>query len=366
MPTKKILLFSPNSSAVSETFIRSHIEKLPYNVIPRFGVRWGLFNKREEKIFPLMFWIGRFLERAYPRLDALLFNYFLARHIKHEKPYAVLAEFGTTGAWLILPCRSAGSPLYVIFHGYDASVHSVLEEKKEDYKNIFRYSAGIIAVSKGMREKLISMGADPKKCYWSPCGVDEKKFHGASPKLSEAVLFSVGRFVEKKAPYLTILAFSKVLKEIPDSMLRMIGTGPLLGPSINLAKALGIESSVIFLGELGSDRVVDEMRKARAFVQHSLVALNGDSEGTPVAVIEAQMMGLPVVSTRHAGIPDVVIDGETGLLVEEGDVETMANSMIRLLNDPALAKRLGDAGSERAKMYFTLNQHVKKIAEIIG
>ena len=107
------------------------------------------------------------------------------------------------------------------------------------------------------------------------------------------------------------------------------------------------------------------MRHVRAFVQHSLVASDGDSEGNPVAVMEAQLSGLPVIATRHAGIPEVVVDGVTGVLVAEGDVEAMANAMLTLLEEPMLAQQFGQAGQKRAREHFTVEHHLRDVTELL-
>jgi glycosyltransferase involved in cell wall biosynthesis len=91
----------------------------------------------------------------------------------------------------------------------------------------------------------------------------------------------------------------------------------------------------------------------------------GDSEGTPVGVLEAGASGLPVVATRHAGILDVVVDGATGLLVDEGDVVGMAEHMLRLAREPELAGRLGQAARRRICAHFTMDQSIAKLWSII-
>ena len=107
------------------------------------------------------------------------------------------------------------------------------------------------------------------------------------------------------------------------------------------------------------------MREVRGFVQHSLVASDGDCEGSPVAVMEAQLSGLPVVATRHAGIPDVVLDGESGYLVDEGDVAAMAAAIAKLIEDPALAARLGDCGRRRVQEGFTIDHHLNELSRLL-
>jgi len=111
--------------------------------------------------------------------------------------------------------------------------------------------------------------------------------------------------------------------------------------------------------------VAREMAGARAFVQHSLRAADGDSEGTPVSILEAQASGLPVVATRHAGIPEVVLDGETGLLVAERDVDAMAAAMLRLLREPAYAGTMGAAGRRRVQELFTAERSLGLLADIL-
>ena len=107
------------------------------------------------------------------------------------------------------------------------------------------------------------------------------------------------------------------------------------------------------------------MRQVRGFVQHSKVAPDGDSEGSPVAVMEAQLSGLPVVATRHAGIPEVVLENQTGLLVDEGDESAMAQAMSLLLLDPDLASRLGDGGRRRIKERFTIEHHLRQVEQLL-
>ncbi len=107
------------------------------------------------------------------------------------------------------------------------------------------------------------------------------------------------------------------------------------------------------------------LKEACAFVQHSITAYDGDMEGTPVAVLEASAAGLPVISTFHAGIPDVIIDGETGLLCEEHDVDGMAKNMIKILDNFGLAKRMGAAGKKRIKENFSMEKHLGILSEVV-
>lgn len=166
---------------------------------------------------------------------------------------------------------------------------------------------------------------------------------------------------------LEAFALLRGLTDQADSCrLVMVGDGPLLPVVQERVRQLGLEQLVQFPGVLPPDAVVEEMRRARAFVQHSRTAEDGDEEGCPVSVMEAQLCGLPVVATRHGGIPDVVVDQQTGRLVEEGDRLAMAEAMALLVDRPDLAAAWGAAGHRRAQAQFTVAHHVDQITMLLN
>lgn len=243
----------------------------------------------------------------------------------------------------------------VHFHGYDAHSNEILSRHHEEYRKMFRHAAALIAVSRHMEEKLRSLGAPGSKLHYVPYFVDPSRFPPVEIQENANVMLSVGRFVEKKSPHLTILAFSKVLESRPECVLEMIGDGPLLGPCRTLAKALGVEHAIRFHGAREHEYVRKRMSEACVFVQHSIESSNGDCEGTPVAVLEAQCSGLPVIATRHAGIRDVVLHEQTGFLCGEGD----ANSMARMMNTVLsmnLAERKAMSRNARARVLEHFNE----------
>ena len=349
----------------SETFIRQRIRDLPaetthvYNWPP-----WRAEGSRWEKTLA---------GRAYYRALSLLVPGAYRRCIdsvyveifKRRRPDAVLAEFGPTGVVVMGACKQLRLPLFVSFHGYDVSRRDAIEHFGPDYPELFRQAAGIFAASGVMRERLIEMGAPADRTHHIPAGADCESFFGAEPASSPPLVVAAGRFVEKKAPHLTLEAFARALRECPDARLRMIGEGPLLQRCLELSKRLSVAHAVTFTGILSHQDVAAEMRRARLFAQHSVRAESGDSEGTPVSIQEAGASGLPVVSTRHEGIPEVVIEGETGLLVDEGDVEGMARQMLRLLQDPLYAAALGEAGGRRVRAHFSTARAVERQWAII-
>jgi len=360
-----ICIVQPDRNVVSETFIKAHAERLPARVTVVYGDPPQIDGtpvmpqdplakgwRRVRRIAGNKPWSHE-LDRAY----AVAFRRCGAR--------AVLAEYGPTGVQVLEACRMTGVPLIVHFHGYDASQEAVLKENADGYRRIFAQAAAMIAVSEPMREKLLSMGAPGEKLHVNVCGVDCGLFQAADPGGNPPTFLATGRFVEKKGPHLTLLAFAEAWRKVPAIRLRMIGEGPLRSVCEHMARALDLDRVVTFLGSQTHDAVGEEMRRARGFLQHSIRASDGDSEGTPVAILEAQASGLPVIATRHAGIPDVVIEGRTGFLVDEGDVKRMAEGIARVAEDSPLATALGAAGRSRVLEGFTMERSIDRLWRII-
>jgi glycosyltransferase involved in cell wall biosynthesis len=353
-------------SGAVETFIRAHADRLPARVT--------LIHELPPRIDERPILSQSPLSRAYRKAGRLLrgreweweITSAYLEAFRRTSAKAVLAEFGQSGVAVLAACRRMRLPLIVHFHGADISKHAVLSTYAGDYQVLFREARAIVAVSRTMQRKLISLGAPPENVHCNPCGVDCGLFSSASPATAPPVFLAVGRFVEKKAPQLTILAFARVHQRNSRARLRMIGNGPLLDACRDLARGLGIASAVSFLDGQPHGVIQEEMRSARAFVQHSVEAPSGDAEGTPVAVLEAGASGLPVVATRHAGIPDVVIEGKTGLLVEEHDVAGMADAMLRLIDDSPLAANLGAAARDHVNAHFSMERSIDRLWRIIA
>jgi glycosyltransferase involved in cell wall biosynthesis len=260
--------------------------------------------------------------------------------------------------------------LVVHFRGSDASSESKFRRLEQRYRQLMQVASGFIVKSIPMRSTLQSLGAPTDRVLISPSGADAALFRGAAPETAPPTFLAVGRFVPKKGPLLTLAAFECLRRQLPEALasacrLVMVGDGPMLEEAKRLVHQESLTTHVRFAGVLSPAEIAALMRQVRGFVQHSLVAPDGDSEGSPVAVMEAQLSGLPVVATRHAGIPEVVMDGSTGLLVDEGDVQGMANAMAQLVLDPQLAARLGAAGQERMSLNFTVEHHLAAVSTLL-
>jgi colanic acid/amylovoran biosynthesis glycosyltransferase len=356
----------------SETFARATAERLPCNVqVVHRGPNSPLYldDSPVQSTKPLAR-LARLARRAIARArgtDAVAseLTRLYARAFRHARCQAVYVEFGQIAVYVMDACRQLELPLIVHFHGIDAHSRSMLDRHGGRYPRLFEQAVAIITNSRTMERALLDLGARPEKLHYVPNGVDADRFRAGAPAEASPTFLAVGRFAEKKAPQLTIAAFASLCRTHPDARLRMIGEGGLLGVCQDLAQGLGVGESVTFLGAQPHEVVAEEMRRARAFVQHSVVASDGNSETMPNAILEASASGLPVVATRHAGIPEVVVDGETGFLVEERDVEGMSRHMARLVQQPELAAELGQAGRRRVQESFSIDARIARLWEII-
>lgn len=354
-----LAIFSPNLHSYSETFIHAH-KDLPFRIKYYYGGQVPVYleNGKIDRL--------NLFQRLKRKLNNKL-NFTeqsLYYSLKKEKVDCVLAEYGTCAAQSLQIVKLLKLPLVVHFHGYDASNKPILEQYKNKYKEVFQYASKVISVSGKMYNDLLKLECSKEKLLLNPYGPHDS-FFDLEPDYLSRQFVAVGRFVEKKAPYLTIFSFRKVVNEFPDAKLIMAGNGDLLKLCKSLVHLLDLGNNIEFAGAIDRCQVSSLFSNSLAFLQHSVTAENGDSEGTPVAVLEAQAAALPVIATFHAGIPDVVINNKTGLLVAENDIDGMAYAMIRVLKEKGLARQLGEAGRKRVKENFSMQKHLKVLQQQI-
>jgi glycosyltransferase involved in cell wall biosynthesis len=362
-----IALISPAKEAYSETFIKAHKEQISGNIFYLYGGFVPLWSENGEYFArPLPRW-KRWTQSLLIRLKLAKYEspqyFYLKRYLKKHKIQVILAEYGQTGAEMMPLCQSLNIPLVVHFHGYDAYSSQVLDLYQVKYKALFKFASAIIVVSKDMQKQLLLLGASEHKLILNPYNC-HPSFYEVLPNYESNQFLAVGRFVNKKAPYLTLWAFRSLHQQQPNATLVMIGEGELLETCQNLAKQWGLTEAVTFMGKQNPSKVREMMSKSFCFLQHSITASNGDKEGTPVAILEASAAGLPVIATFHAGIPEAVIHQKTGFLVPEQGVEMMSEYMIQLYQDRVLVKKMGEDSRKHSQAYYT--QHIQKLNLILA
>ncbi len=255
----------------------------------------------------------------------------------------ILCHFGWMGveASKHLKKMDYKGKLFTIFHGADMSTY-LKEFGGNPYSELFEIGHRFLPISQFWKAKLIELGAPENRIILHRMGVIPSAF-SFSPRDTENVetfeFISVGRLAEKKGTEFTIRALKQMQTNKPFK-LTLIGNGPLEKQIKELAKDLNVEHLIEFTGSLSHTEVAQRLKQANAFVLPSVVASNGDMEGIPVALMEAMASGLPVISTKHSGIPELVKHEETGLLTEEKNVNELAAAMLQTMTEPeATAKR---------------------------
>ena len=216
-----------------------------------------------------------------------------------------------------------------------------------------RWCRTIVAVSEAERDAGLAARVGRAGQYRVVVnGVDVEAF-GRDPHPVGGRIVMVGRLARQKRPDVAIRAFAGVRREYPEARLDVVGDGPLRGQVEALVAELGLENSVRLLGS--RDDVPELLSAATCFL------LTSDYEGCPVSVVEAMAAGAPVVCTAVGGIPELVVDGETGILVEPRSPGGAARALAALLADPARARRMGLAARERARRLYSSERMVRAV-----
>lgn len=369
---RRIAFCSPNLNKYSETFIHRQMEGLKGQMRILHG---GYMpdqvteNQQNPPLNLMEGWKPGFISKLFEADEATLRKQALTdrlhSYLETEKIEVVLAQYGPTGVEMSEICVQTGIPLVVHFHGFDAYRNDTLGSYGLRYPELFDRAAALVVVSEDMQQQLIQLGAPPEKIKLIHYGIDTD-FFSPGPSLTGPPRFiAVGRFVSKKGPLQTIQAFAQVLKTLPEAQLVMVGEGELKSAAEQLVTELGIQERIEFPGVLGIEEVRNRLQNSHAFVQHSLLTSEHDSEGLPLSILEASATRLPIIATQHAGIPESVEHGTTGWLVEPGEVDEMANFMIQVGQDLSVSAQMGMAGRKKMVEQFTLSRYLQELQHLI-
>ncbi|AJE45416.1 glycosyltransferase [Celeribacter indicus] len=274
----------------------------------------------------------------------------LIRFLAEEKPDAILAEFGPEAVALSPLAHELGLPIFSYFRGYDASKDLRKASNVRAYRRWIPELAGVFAVSQFLLDNLARHGISNPRSLVIPSGVNTALFRPAEKRPS-SFLF-VGRLIEKKSPDHMIRAFCDTAERVPEAHLTVIGEGPLSETCARIAQERGMAGRITLTGPLPHEEVRAHMARTAVLIQHSVTAANGNTEGLPTSIQEALAAGMAVVSTRHAGIPEAVIEGQNGLLVEERDFAGFGAAITALAEDPERVARFGARGRALAEERF--------------
>lgn len=268
----------------------------------------------------------------------------------------VHAHFGPDAVNVLPSSVRTGTPLVATFHGFDATAlvtvggaRSALLRRR--YQDLFRRAARIVVVSEFMRETVLRLGAPPDRTVLHYIGVPLPPPAPPPDEPREGIVF-VGRLTAKKGIADLLEAVGRLPEPLRSTPVFLGGDGVLRGELETTAARLGLRSQ--FLGALPPAEVRALMTRGRVLCAPSRTGPDGDAEGLGMVFLEAGLARLPVVSYRHGGVPEAVVDGVSGLLAPEGDVGALTASLARVLSDDALAASLGAAGEAHVRERFDI------------
>lgn len=281
-----------------------------------------------------------------------------------EKPDLIHAHFGAQGVGILPVALKLGIPLVVSFHGYDAFRLPNEKGWREKLSELFAGAGMVTVVSKIMHEQLLSLGCPAAKLKLIHVGKRLADYPFRLKQQPQILNFiSVGRLQDKKGFRDCIQAFQLLTLKYPGLSLKIIGTG---NQEQELRRLLPAgEQQISFLGALSHEDTKRHIAASDAFILCSKTGADGDKEGIPVVLMEAMAMGLPCVSTRHSGIPEVIPEESHWLLAEEGNAADIAVKIEQLINAPAAEiAKLSNLGRKKIEQEFNLETEVAKLKNI--
>lgn len=290
---------------------------------------------------------------------------YICHIIKQHKAHLIHAHFGPAGVMMLPIKRSLSLPMVTTFYGFDMSSLPKQTEWKRKYARLFSEGDLFLAEGSQMREKLIHLGCPEIKIKIQRIGVNLEQLTFQERTIhpdQKVILLFCGRFVEKKGLIYALHAVKRVLKQFPNLEFRIIGDGEGRSEIERFIADSNIKPYIKLFGYQPYDVCLEQLSRAHILIQPSVTASDGDTEGgAPTVLLEAQACGLPVLSTRHADIPETVRDGESGYLVPERDTEALAERLAYLLEHPSEWPIMGRIG----RKHIEKNHNIKIQARLL-
>ncbi|TKI05777.1 glycosyltransferase [Martelella alba] len=305
--------------------------------------------EKNNKIFKLVYRLFKTVTNIYKKnvrnglnkkkfgsqTKKLFLSTILARNKKSSADF-FLVHFGINGI-IARQLRRAGlfeGKIATIFHGNEISEYSLINKHKADYEKLFSDTELILPISYNWRNKLISLGCAIQKIIVLRMGIDLESFNFNEmivKKINEdspIKLLTVARFVEKKGIYYAICACKKLKEQNFKFHYKIVGSGPLLASLKEKIYSLELQNNIEIVGFKNQTEVKELMNESNFLLLPSITAMNGDQEGIPVVLMEAMAMGLPVISTYHSGIPELIENEKSGFLVPEKEASAISHILI--------------------------------------
>ncbi|MCW4801989.1 glycosyltransferase [Enterobacter hormaechei subsp. xiangfangensis] len=293
--------------------------------------------------------------------------------LKSQPLDLIHAHFAIDGLYALKLAQKKGIPLVTTLHGFDVTVSNkdLLASRSPAWINYLLHQHKVksqgdkfICVSDFIARQALQHGFPESKIIQHYIGIDVNKYQPRAKEDDQGIILHVARLVEKKGTAVLINAVKQVKLLNPDVKLVIIGEGPLLDGLKAQVTSLGLDQTVTFTGALPHVDVMAWMRKASMLVLPSITAKTGDAEGLGMVLLEAAVTGVPVIGTQHGGIPEAIIDEQTGFLVKERDDKQLAERISFLMKDEHKRFEMGKNARIFISEKFNLSKQTIKLEKI--
>ena len=306
--------------------------------------------------------------RRYGRAASSLSLLYGVVPLLRERQYDVIhCQFGTVGpqALLFKQIGAIRGKIVTTFRGYDATQY--LKKRPGFYDELFREADIFLSVSNSFRKLLVEAGCPENKVRVHHSGIDCSKLELAERRRSgwePTKVITIARLVEKKGISFALKAIAGILATGRQLTYTIVGDGVLRSELLQMIKELGIGKEVRMVGWKTHDEVIGLMRKSHILIAPSITTADGDQEGIPNAIKEAMALGMPVISTTHSGIPELVEHGVEGFLVPEKDVDALADSLMYLTDNQDIWPVFGQKGRKQIETNYNIHKLNDSLVEV--
>ncbi len=286
--------------------------------------------------------------------------------IERENCALLHVFFGNVAVHLLPLLRRCPVPAAISFHGSDVAGSMASAGYSGALAELFGLATAVPCRSKQLVSRVIRLGCPEAKTRLMRTVLPDLPFVQRDPPVDEAwQIVQAARLVPKKGLATAVRAFAAFGRQYPKATFVIAGDGPMEAELRKLADEIGISRQVRFAGFVPQDDLQHLFSRSHIFLHPSETAA-GDVEGVPNAMLEAMASGLPVVATRHGGIPEAIQHGRNGLLCAEKDAEGVTAALLRLANDSVLYRTLAQQASASVHEQFSKERQVAAIEEIYG
>lgn len=334
----------------------SFTENLSQYPHPNITAGWDF---HEPKKFLARLWL-RYFDRQ---------GLFFKPHHKRIAPVLYQAHMGFEGVRWLDFVKYTGKPLVTTFYGQDVSKLGKIPYWQKKYRELFEYGSLFLAEGSNLRNELIALGCPSEKIEVQHLGVNlenyKLKLRQKSP--DNTIIFQSASYKAKKGFFYSLKAIKELSKTHQNFEFRIVGSGTQeeVFEMEGWIREFGIGDKVHLLGALPHSEYLKELAESDIFLHPSVTAPDGDSEGgSPVGITEASAMGIPVVSSLHADIPEVVLNGKSGLLAPERDYMKLAEFLVYFIDNPEKRTEFGLFGRKRIEEEYNITIQIQRLEKL--